>query len=96
MLMVDLGSKLKTLRMNAHLTQLQVAQRIGVSKAMISSYELSTRYPSYEILIKLASLFRVSADYLLGLEKAKTISVDGLNSEQISILNSIIKEFQSR
>lgn len=94
--MVDLGSKLKTLRMNAHLTQLQVAQRIGVSKAMISSYELSTRYPSYEILIKLASLFRVSADYLLGLEKAKTISVDGLNSEQISILNSIIKEFQSR
>lgn len=94
--MVDLGSKLKALRVNARLTQLQVAQRIGVSKAMISSYELSTRYPSYEILIKIASLFRVSADYLLGLEKAKTISVDGLSSEQISILNSIIKEFQSR
>ena len=94
--MVDLGSKLKTLRTNAHLTQLQVAQRIGVSKAMISSYELSTRYPSYEILIKLASLFRVSADHLLGLEKAKSISVDGLSNEQISILNSIIREFQSR
>lgn len=92
--MVDLGSKLKTLRTNAHLTQLQVAQRIGISKAMISSYELSTRYPSYEILIKLASLFCVSSDYLLGIEKSKTIAIDGLNNDQISIIRNIINEFR--
>lgn len=92
--MVDLGTKLKSLRLDSHLTQLQVAQRIGVSKTMISSYELSTRYPSYEILIKLASLFRVSTDYLLGIEKSKTIAIDGLNNDQISIIRSIINEFR--
>ena len=94
--MVDLGSRLKLLRINAHLTQLQVAQRIGVSKAMISSYELSSRFPSYEILVKLASLFHVSTDYLLGLEKIKTISIDGLSDGQISLIGSIIQEFRGK
>ena len=92
--MVDLGAKLKSLRFDNHLTQLQVAQRIGVSKTMISSYELSMRNPSFEVLVKLASLFHVSTDYLLGIEKSKTIAVDDLTHDQISILRSIIAEFK--
>ncbi len=93
--MIDLGNRLKTLRLSAHLTQEQVAKRIGITKAMISSYELSNRQPSYEILIKLASLFHVSTDYLLGLEKEKSIQVNDLTPSQIHILKTLITEFRS-
>lgn len=85
--MVDsLGDKLKLLRKQKGLTQLQVAKRIGVSKAVISNYELSNRTPPYEILIKLAKLYNVSTDYLLGIDDRKTIDISGLTERQISAI----------
>ena len=41
--MVDCSEKLRALREAKHLTQAQVAQKIGVSKAMISAYETATK-----------------------------------------------------
>lgn len=44
--MVDCSQKLRMLRESRHLTQLQVANHIGVSKAMISAYETAIKTPS--------------------------------------------------
>lgn len=93
--MVDLGNKLRELRTAKKLSQLQVAQRIGVSKSMISSYELSTRLPSYDVLIKLAAVYGVSTDYLFGIEKKRTINVGKLNDAQIALLGAMIDEMKS-
>ncbi|WP_316636502.1 helix-turn-helix transcriptional regulator [uncultured Ruminococcus sp.] len=96
--MVDFGKRLKTLRIESGLTQQQVADRIWVNKASISSYELSTRLPSYEVLIKLSKLFNVSTDYLLGIEnkvKANSIvDVSGLTEKQIVLLQKLIDELK--
>ncbi len=94
--MVDLGKRLKDLRKSKGLTQQQVADRVWVTKAMISSYELSARSPSYEVLIKLAKLFGVTTDYLLGIESCRRINTDGLTDEQINIINTLIEEFKKR
>lgn len=96
--MVDFGKRLKTLRIESGLTQQQVADRIWVNKASISSYELSTRLPSYEVLIKLSKLFNVSTDYLLGIEnkvKANSIvDVSGLTEKQKVLLQKLIDELK--
>ena len=92
--MVEIGTKLKELRLNKNLTQRQVAELVGISKAMISSYELNTREPSLTILMKLASLYRVSVDSLLGLEREDMISVKGLNAKQITIVQSVIDSYR--
>lgn len=55
--MVNLGERLRKLRLEKHLTQTEMSRRIGVSKAMISSYELEQRQPSYGILVKFAAFF---------------------------------------
>ena len=47
-----------------------MSQRLGISTIMISSYELEKRQPSYSALIKLASFFGVTTDYLLGIENS--------------------------
>lgn len=88
-----LGDKLKKLRKQKGLTQLQVANIVGVSKSIISCYEMSERNPSYEILIKLAKPYNVSTDYLLGLDKM-TIDVTGLTEKQINTLMTIIDTFK--
>lgn len=92
MLMVDLGMRLKDLRKKHNLTQQQVADRVWVSKSMVSSYELGTRSPSYEVLIKLSRLFGVITDYLLGVDKAKTIDASKLSDKQIGIIITLIEE----
>ncbi|MBQ8435234.1 MAG: helix-turn-helix transcriptional regulator [Oscillospiraceae bacterium] len=89
--MVDFSKKLKELRVNAGLTQKQLADRIWVTKATISYYELSERSPSPEILVKIAKVFHVTTDYLLGLEsKQRFLDVSELPEEDIKLLQHTI------
>lgn len=92
MMIEDFGKRLKKLRLAAGLTQEQLAKRIWVSKAAISNYELYERNPSPEILVKLAGVFHVSTDYLLGIEEQQqqTLDVSGLTDEDISFLKDAI------
>ena len=57
-----MGEKLKSLRIEKNLTQKQVADRIGLAISAVSSYESGTRYPSYDVLVKLARIFPGSTD----------------------------------
>lgn len=85
--MQDFGKRVKELRQRAGLTQQQLAERILVSKAAISNYELYERNPSPEILIKLARVFHVSTDYLLGIEeKLQVLDVSDLTDEDVEVL----------
>ena len=72
------------------MTQQQLAAQIGVSKSVISYYELQERIPSPEILLKLASVFHVSTDYLLGISNDKVLDVSGLDEEDIAVLSSMV------
>ena len=89
--MVDLSVKLKALRQQAGLTQKQLGERIGTTKATISYYELSERTPSPEVLIKLAGAFHVSTDFLLGIEtQGRTLDVSGLSEENVQLVQHLI------
>lgn len=97
--MVDLGKRLKELRKMRKLTQQQVAERIWVSKAMVSAYELSIRTPSYEVLIKLAKLFGVTTDYLLGLDTDdgnphRIIDLSTLSDEEQRIIIDLVENMK--
>lgn len=87
---MEFHKKLKELRTQAGLTQQQLGAQIGVTKSVVSYYELQERVPSPEILIKLAAVFHVSADYLLGIEKSPVIDVSGLKDEDISMLKQMV------
>ena len=88
--MVDFGEKLKELRKQSGLTQQQLASQIGVSKSVISFYELRERTPSPEVLIKLSSVFHVSSDYLLGIEKDRSIDISGLDEEDEKVVHILV------
>lgn len=87
--MVDFGTMLKELRRRTGITQKELADKLGLSKAAVSYYEQSLRSPSPEILIKIAEVFHVTTDHLLGLEnKRQTLDVTGLSCEDIEFLQN--------
>ena len=89
--MVDFGNVLKTLRLKENMTQVQLAQKLGLTKSVISAYETGLRLPSYDVLIHIAKIYNVSTDYLLGLEHKQEIALSGLSHEEINALLNLIK-----
>ncbi len=88
--LVDLGNRLRTPRTGKGWTQAQLSERLGVTKSVISAYETSLRYPSYDILIRIAAIFGVSTDYLLGVEPEQTMNISGLSPEHALLVRQLV------
>lgn len=61
-------NNLKMLRQEKNIGQVELAQKIGVSKGIISLWESGKREPTMSSLIALSNFFNVSIDYLVGKE----------------------------
>ena len=61
-----LSERLRALRREKGYTQLQVAVYCDITEKAYQNYELMTREPKLEILIRIADLYGVSIDYLVG------------------------------
>ena len=60
--------RLKELRQERGIGQIELAKKLEVSKGIISLWENGQREPNMYSLIKLAKFFNVTIDYLVGLE----------------------------
>lgn len=89
--MVLLGSKIRELRIKYNLTQAELAKQVGVSKATVTAYEGDLRQPSYDVLIKLANVFKVSIDSLVLNRSESVLDVSDLEPEQINKVQGYIK-----
>lgn len=95
-MIVDLSTRLRQLRQDKHLRQEQVAILVGVSKGAISAYENDIRQPSYDVLIRLANLYRVTTDYLLGRTDDRTIDVSGLTAQEIALVSDLVASMTAK
>lgn len=90
--MVNFGKRLKALRTKSGYTQKELAQKLGLTKSVISAYENDLRLPSLDILVALSRIFRVTTDYLLGVQKdVKQLDLSGLNDEELDVLIKLIQ-----
>ncbi len=90
------GKRLKELREAKHFSQGEVARRLGLTRATISGYECGNAQPPLDILAKLALLYGCSADYILGLEERRSVSLEGLTPRQQELaarMLALLQEF---
>ena len=92
--MVNMGEKLKSLRIENKYTQKQISERIGLAISAVSSYESGSRYPSYDVLVKLSRIYHVSTDYLLGVTSQRTIDVSDLDEEEIELISQLVDKLR--
>ena len=90
-----LNENIRKLRKIRHLSQVELANDLGVSKQCISNWENDNILPSVDMLVKIAKFFNISTDALLGIEDIKTISVDGLDEVQIDHIQLLISDLRS-
>ena len=93
---ISKGEKLKMLRTGQKLSQRKLAKRLGVAKSVISYYESGDRYPSYDVLIRMAHLFHVTTNYLLDMEKVRMLDVSNLSEEEIDVVINVIKALENK
>ncbi len=80
--MATFSERLRQLRLEAGLTQAQLARFLDVDPSTISSYETrAERLPPEDVLKKMADLFGVSLDYLLGRSEMRRGFPDPLDQE---------------
>ncbi len=92
--MLEFGEKLKILRTNKKLSQKDLSKILNVSNTIISSYELSLRMPSYDILVKIARYFNVSTDYLLGIKNDDILNIGNLTNKQKLAIRQLIDSLE--
>ncbi|MBR0303877.1 MAG: helix-turn-helix transcriptional regulator [Clostridia bacterium] len=90
------GEKLKMLRKGQKLTQQQLATLLGVQKSVISYYESGDRFPSYDILIKIAHTFHTTTDYLLDVSRTRVVDLSGLTDEDAAVVTSVIDALKKK
>ena len=95
-MIIDLSIRLRQLRLDKHLRQEQVAELIGVTKSAISAYENDLRQPSFDVLLQLANLYRVSTDYLLGRTDTRSLDLSGLTAAEATLVTELVASMSAR
>ena len=91
-----LSERIKALRQKNKMSQVELADKLNVTKQCVSNWENDNILPSVEMLIRLSQFFSVSTDYLLGLEDKRYIEVTGLTEEQIAHVQVIINDIRNK
>ncbi len=90
------AERIKELRTSLGMNQVQFGRKLCVTKQCVSNWENDNIMPSIDMLMRIATTFCVSADYLLGLENQQTLDVTGLTNEQILHIQNVVNDLKSK
>ena len=88
--MIDCSEKLRQLRLSKHLTQGQLAQRVGVTTGMVSAYETASKAPSLEVLIRLSRVLGVTVDYLVCVDAPRYVDISALDDSAAALVIALV------
>lgn len=88
-----LNENIKSLRISRNYNQVEFAKRLDVTKQCVSNWENDNVVPSIDMLVKIADLFGVTTDFLLGRNNKKMLDISGLTDEQAGHISIIVNDF---
>lgn len=77
----SLGHKIKVLRKESGLTQEEFGKKLNIAKSTVSQYENNINVPDISMICKIAELFNVSIDYLVGFNDNKNPYKEEINNK---------------
>lgn len=90
-------NRIRDLREDMDLRQIDVAKATGIDQKTLSNYETGKTNPDSDAIIKLADFFGVSADYLLGRTAKNKPSAENLMKRILKIqadLSGVLKDIE--
>lgn len=86
-----LPDRIREERRRCGYTQETLGKEFSVSRSLVSAWEQGTVSPTVKQLVQMTELFHVSADHLIGTEKERSISTEGLLDESHEALAQIAR-----
>lgn len=87
-----LGQKIREIRIAKKLSQVELANILGVTKQSVSNWENENIQPSVDMLCRIADALHISTDYLLSRDNRKYIEVTGLSESVIQHIQYIVDD----
>ncbi len=91
-----IADRIKHLREKENLTQTELAKKLGITRSSVNAWEMGISVPSTQYIVELSQIFKISTDYLLGVNFTSTIDVSGLNDEDINILYDLVLHLKNK
>ena len=86
--------RLRQLRADWRLSQVELANALCVSCSCVRNWELGDSTPTMEMLADIALFFRVSVDYLLGLDERNCIQTSFLSDRAVSAISDLVRTLE--
>lgn len=90
------SDRIRLLRERRGLTQSELAKQLGITRSSVNAWEQGISVPSTQYIVVLAAIFKISTDYLLGVESTASINVSGLTDEDIELAHSLIERLRKK
>lgn len=91
--MYKLSERLKELRRQNNISQNALAKQMNLTRATVNAWEMGISCPNAQSLVMLSQYFKVSVDYLLGLNNRETIDITQLNEKEKNIVYDLVNYF---
>ena len=85
------SQRLKQLRSLQGISQYDLADALGVSRTSLKNWELAVATPPLDVLADMAMYFRVTSDYLLGLDERRSIQISFLSDRYVDVLTNLVR-----
>ena len=91
-----ISERIRQLREQAGDSQSMLAKKLDVTRSSVNAWEMGISAPTTQYVVAMAKLFHVSSDYMLGMESALQLSLDGYTPEETRLIFDLIKYFDQR
>lgn len=90
------ADRIKHLREQEGITQAGLAKQLGITRSSVNAWEMGVSVPSTQYIVELAHIFKVSTDYLLGVNTSVSVSVEGLTEKDIQVVHGLISHLKEK
>lgn len=90
------ADRIKSLREQKGLTQTELSKQLGITRSSVNAWEMGISVPSTQYIVELAGILGISTDYLLGVDSSASISVAGLDDDDVRIVHALVEHLRSK
>ena len=88
--------RIKALREGCGWTQSELAKRLGITRSSVNAWEMGLSVPSTQYIVELVNLFKISSDFLLGIDSRILVDISDLREDEQAAILSLVNCFQKK
>lgn len=93
---IMIADRIKLLRQENDMTQSDLARIRGITRSSVNAWEMGISVPSTQYIIEMSRIFHVSTDYIMDVDTYATLSIKGLDDDEIRMVHALIEHFRNK